>query len=58
MGNKPDTRLEDLIGCTGYKGPAKSLDEMEAGVAEGARRALTAEELRQLKEAPGKLSTA
>lgn len=34
----PETRLEDLIGCTGYKGPAKSLEEMEAGIAEGARR--------------------
>jgi len=34
----PETRLEDLVGCTGYKGPAKSLEEMEAGVAEGARR--------------------
>mgnify|MGYP001562483043 CR=1 FL=1 len=34
----PATRLEDLIGCTGYKGPAKSLAEMAAGVAAGARR--------------------
>lgn len=34
----PETTLEDLIGCSGYKGPAKSLQEMEEGIAEGARR--------------------
>jgi AbrB family looped-hinge helix DNA binding protein len=34
----PETRLEDLIGCTGYRGPAKTLEEMEAGIAKGARR--------------------
>jgi AbrB family looped-hinge helix DNA binding protein len=33
----PVTDLEDLVGCTGYKGPAKSLAEMEEGIAEGAR---------------------
>jgi AbrB family looped-hinge helix DNA binding protein len=33
----PKTTLEDLVGCTGYKGPAKSLEEMEAGIAQGAR---------------------
>lgn len=33
----PETRLEDLIGCTGYRGPAKTLVEMEAGIAKGAR---------------------
>ncbi len=38
LGDLPATRLEDLIGCTGYRGPAKSLEEMEAGVALGARR--------------------
>lgn len=37
-GDLPPTRLADLIGCTGYRGPAKSLEEMEAGVALGARR--------------------
>lgn len=36
--NIPETRLEDLIGCTGYRGPAKTLEEMEAGIAQGARR--------------------
>ena len=33
----PETTLEDLVGCTGYEGPAKSLKEMEAGIAKGAR---------------------
>lgn len=33
----PETTLEDLVGCAGYKGPARSLEEMEAGIAEGAR---------------------
>jgi AbrB family looped-hinge helix DNA binding protein len=33
----PETALEDLVGCTGYKGPAKSLEEMEKGIASGAR---------------------
>ena len=32
----PKTTLEDLVGCTGYEGPAKSLKELEAGVAKGA----------------------
>lgn len=34
----PETRLEDLIGCTGYRGRAKTLEEMEAGIARGARQ--------------------
>jgi AbrB family looped-hinge helix DNA binding protein len=34
----PETQLEDLIGCTDYRGPARTLGEMEAGIAEGARR--------------------
>ena len=34
----PETRLEDLIGCTGYRGPARTLEEMEAGIARGARQ--------------------
>jgi len=33
----PVTTLEDLIGCTGYRGPARSLEEMEAAIARGAR---------------------
>lgn len=31
------TRLEEVIGCTGYKGPKRTLAEMESAVAEGAR---------------------
>ncbi len=34
----PETRLEDLIGCTGYRGPARTLEEMDAGIARGARQ--------------------
>jgi len=30
------TVLEDVIGCAGYSGPAKSLADMEAGVLEEA----------------------
>ena len=29
--------LDSLLGCTGYRGPRKSLKAMEAGIAEGAR---------------------
>ena len=29
------TRLEDVVGCTGYKGPAKTLPEMEEAIAKG-----------------------
>jgi len=36
--DRPPTRIEDLIGCTGYRGPAKSLKEMDQGIAKGARR--------------------
>jgi AbrB family looped-hinge helix DNA binding protein len=34
----PETTLEEVLGCTGYQGPAHSLDEMEAGIARGALR--------------------
>lgn len=34
----PETRLEDLVGCAGYRGPAKTLEQMDAGIAEGARQ--------------------
>lgn len=33
----PETRLEDLVGCAGYSGPRRSLEEMHAAVARGAR---------------------
>lgn len=34
----PLTRLEDGLGCAGYVGPAKSLDEIEHGLTEAIRR--------------------
>lgn len=33
----PETRLEDLAGCLKYSGKAKTLEEMEAAIAKGAR---------------------
>ncbi len=30
------TRLEDVLGCAGYRGPAKSIEDMEAALARGA----------------------
>ena len=36
---RPETTLEELIGCTGYRGPAHTLEEMEAAIARGARAA-------------------
>jgi hypothetical protein len=32
----PQTTLEDLVGCTDYKGLARSLEEMEDAIAKGA----------------------
>ncbi len=34
----PRTRPEDVRGCLAWRGPAKSLDEMDAGVMAEARR--------------------
>jgi len=34
----PPTRLEDGLGCAGYKGPAKTLEEMDEGIAAELRR--------------------
>lgn len=34
----PETSLDDLIGCAAYKGPAKTLEDMEEGIAVGAGR--------------------
>ena len=28
----PPTRVEDGLGCTGYRGPAKTPEEMDAGI--------------------------
>jgi hypothetical protein len=33
----PPTRLEDVAGCLAYKGPAKTLADMEQAIARGAR---------------------
>ncbi len=33
----PRATLEDLVGCTGYDGPRRSLAEMEEAIARGAR---------------------
>lgn len=33
----PETTLDELFGCTGYEGPRRSLGDMEAAVARGAR---------------------
>jgi len=38
MPSFPPTTVDDLLGCVPYAGRARSLQEMEAGVAEGARR--------------------
>jgi AbrB family looped-hinge helix DNA binding protein len=34
----PKTTVDDLLGCLPYKGRPKTLAEMEAGIAKGARR--------------------
>ena len=31
------TRIEDVIGCMGYAGPAKTLEEMEEAIAAGSK---------------------
>jgi len=31
------TRLEDVIGCTGYKGPARTIEDMDAAIAAAVR---------------------
>ncbi len=31
------TGIEDVVGCTGYRGPRKSLEEMDAAIARGAK---------------------
>jgi AbrB family looped-hinge helix DNA binding protein len=34
----PATTVDELLGCLPYTGKAKSLEEMDAGIAKGARR--------------------
>jgi len=31
----PTTSHDDVVGCTGYRGPAKTLDEMDEAIARG-----------------------
>lgn len=38
VSTKKTTKLEDVIGCTGYRGPKKNLAEMDAGILDEARR--------------------
>ena len=33
------TRLKDVIGCAGYTGPAKTIEEMDAAIAAGIKAA-------------------
>jgi AbrB family looped-hinge helix DNA binding protein len=33
---KPTT-LDEVVGCTGYRGPARSLDDMERAIARGVK---------------------
>ena len=33
----PATRLEDVIGCAGYHGPGRTLEEMDAAIARGVK---------------------
>ena len=32
-----ETKIEEVLGCIGYNGPKKSIKEMEAAIAHGAR---------------------
>ena len=34
----PVTRLEDGLGCTGYRGPSKTAEEMEEGISAELRK--------------------
>jgi hypothetical protein len=33
-----ETTLDEIVGCTGYSGPARSLEEMEEAIEREARR--------------------
>ncbi len=35
-----ETKIEDVLGCIGYEGPKKSLKDMEAAIAKGAKESL------------------
>ena len=32
-----ETKIDEVIGCVGYEGPKKSLQDMEAAIAKGAK---------------------
>lgn len=34
----PETRLEEIVGCTGYRGPARTVEEMDEAIEREARR--------------------
>lgn len=34
------TTLDEVVGCLKWSGPAKTLEEMEAGISEGAKRVM------------------
>lgn len=42
----PETTLEDLVGCAGYRGLVLSLEEMEAAIARGASELRSGDGLR------------
>lgn len=50
----PPTRLDEGLGCTGYSGPAKSLEEMEEGVTEALRRQWREEQGAAVAEPPAR----
>ena len=35
-----ETKIEEVMGCVGYEGPTKSLKDMEAAIAKGAKENL------------------
>jgi AbrB family looped-hinge helix DNA binding protein len=37
IGRSPGASVEDLLGCTGYRGPRRSLADMEAAIRTGAK---------------------
>jgi AbrB family looped-hinge helix DNA binding protein len=37
-GRRPTRTVEEVIGCAGYTGPRKSVEEMDAGILDEARR--------------------
>lgn len=34
----PETTLDEIVGCTGYSGPARSLEDMEQAIEQEASR--------------------